>query len=73
MEYVAKGKLQEFLRKSRAEQYYGNLHGPSQKLTSRDLTSFCYQVNLCFIITLDLLTIFFIRSPEAWNICLQGR
>ena len=48
MEYVAKGKLQEFLRKSRAEQYYGNLHGPSQKLTSRDLTSFCYQV--CFII-----------------------
>ena len=27
MEYVAKGKLQEFLRKSRAEHYYGNLHG----------------------------------------------
>jgi len=45
LEYVAKGKLQEFLRKSRAEQYYGNLHGPSQKLTSRDLTSFCYQVS----------------------------
>ena len=32
-----------FLR-SRAEHYYGNLHGSSQKLTSRDLTSFCYQV-----------------------------
>ena len=46
MEYVAKGKLQEYLRKSRAEQYYGNLHGASQKLTSRDLTSFCYQVSL---------------------------
>lgn len=44
MEYVAKGKLQEFLRKSRAEHYYGNLHGSSQKLTSRDLTSFCYHV-----------------------------
>jgi len=44
MEYVAKGKLQEFLRKSRADHYYGNLHGSSQKLTSRDLTSFCYQV-----------------------------
>ena len=44
MEYVSKGKLQEFLRKSRAEHYYGNLHGSSQKLTSRDLTSFCYQV-----------------------------
>lgn len=44
MEYVAKGKLQEFLRKSRAEQDYGNLHGASQKLTSRDLTTFCYQV-----------------------------
>lgn len=27
MEFVAKGKLQEFLRKSRAEQDYGNLHG----------------------------------------------
>ena len=45
MEYVSKGKLQEFLRKSRAEHYYGNLHGSSQKLTSRDLTSFCYQVS----------------------------
>jgi len=44
MEYVTKGKLQDFLRKSRAEQDYGNLHGPSQKLTSRDLTTFCYQV-----------------------------
>merc|ERR1712079_934238 len=49
MEYVAKGKLQEFLRRSRAEHYYGNLHGSSQKLTSRDLTSFCYQVsNKCY-------------------------
>ena len=27
MEFVAKGKLQEFLRKSRAEHYYGNLYG----------------------------------------------
>ena len=45
MEYVSKGKLQEFLRKSRAEHYYGNLHGSSQRLTSRDLTSFCYQVH----------------------------
>lgn len=44
MEYVAKGKLQEFLRKSRAEHYYGNLYGSSQKLTSRDLTQFCYHV-----------------------------
>merc|ERR1711997_153166 len=44
MEYVTIGKLQDFLRKSRAEQDYGNLHGPSQKLTSRDLTTFCYQV-----------------------------
>jgi len=44
MEYVAKGKLQDFLRKSRADHYYGNLHGSSQKLTSRDLTSFCYQI-----------------------------
>ena len=29
MEFVAKGKLQEFLRKSRAEHYYGNLYGES--------------------------------------------
>jgi len=44
MEYVAKGKLQEVLRKSRASQEYGNLHGNSGRLTSRDLTLFCYQV-----------------------------
>jgi len=44
MEYVAKGKLQEFLRKSRAEHDYGNLYGSSQKLTSHDLTQFCYHV-----------------------------
>jgi len=44
MEFVAKGKLQEFLRKSRAEHYYGNLYGSSQKLTSRDLTQFAHHV-----------------------------
>ncbi|XP_049834656.1 tyrosine kinase receptor Cad96Ca [Schistocerca gregaria] len=44
MEYVALGKLQSFLRSSRAERHYGNLHGPSKALTSRDLTSFVYQV-----------------------------
>lgn len=31
MEYVAKGKLQDFLRKSRAEQDYNNLHGEKEK------------------------------------------
>ncbi|KAJ9581668.1 hypothetical protein L9F63_023155, partial [Diploptera punctata] len=44
MEYVPHGKLQSFLRNSRAERFYGNLHGPSNTLTSRDLTSFVYQV-----------------------------
>merc|ERR1740129_503253 len=44
MEFVEKGKLQDFLRKSRAEQDYGNLHGSSQRLTSRDLTLFAYHV-----------------------------
>ncbi|XP_034234117.1 tyrosine kinase receptor Cad96Ca [Thrips palmi] len=44
MEFVARGKLQSFLRSSRAERDYGNLHGPSRTLTSRDLTSFLYQV-----------------------------
>lgn len=44
MEFVARGKLQSFLRSSRAERDYGNLHGPSRTLTSRDLTSFLHQV-----------------------------
>ncbi|CAH0768790.1 unnamed protein product [Bemisia tabaci] len=44
MEYVACGKLQSFLRNSRAQRCYDNMHGPSDTLTSRDLTSFCYQV-----------------------------
>jgi hypothetical protein len=38
MEYVAKGKLQELLRKSRAEQYYGNLHGTIKSI----FLSFCF-------------------------------
>ncbi len=47
MEYVPYGKLQSYLRESRAERherYYGNLHGNSSRLTARDLTSFAYQV-----------------------------
>jgi len=44
MEYVPFGKLQSYLRESRAERYYGNLHGNSSRLTARDLTSFAYQV-----------------------------
>ncbi|KAI5743423.1 hypothetical protein M8J77_018054 [Diaphorina citri] len=44
MEYVPYGKLQSFLRSSRAQRYYNNMHGKSNSLTSRDLTSFCYQV-----------------------------
>ncbi|KAF5299462.1 hypothetical protein FQR65_LT01042 [Abscondita terminalis] len=44
MEFVTKGKLQSYLRNSRAERYYNNMHGQSKTLTSRDLTSFVYQV-----------------------------
>lgn len=44
MEFVSKGKLQSYLRSSRAERYYNNMHGQSKTLTSRDLTSFVYQV-----------------------------
>ncbi|XP_030754619.1 tyrosine kinase receptor Cad96Ca [Sitophilus oryzae] len=44
MEYITRGKLQSYLRNSRAERYYNNMHGKSKSLTSRDLTSFCYQV-----------------------------
>ncbi|KAF8765115.1 Tyrosine kinase receptor Cad96Ca like protein [Argiope bruennichi] len=44
MEYVQDGKLQTYLRESRAERQYGNLHGGSRHLTSRDLTVFAYQI-----------------------------
>ncbi|KAM7305515.1 tyrosine kinase receptor Cad96Ca [Ixodes scapularis] len=44
MEFVPYGKLQTYLRESRVERSYGNLHGSSKHLTSRDLTSFAYQV-----------------------------
>lgn len=44
MEYVPHGKLQTYLRNSRAEHYYGNLHGSSQHLTSSDLTTFAHHV-----------------------------
>lgn len=44
MEFVPFGKLQTYLRESRVERSYGNLHGSSKHLTSRDLTSFAYQV-----------------------------
>ncbi|KAI8121892.1 Tyrosine kinase receptor Cad96Ca [Lucilia cuprina] len=44
IEYVNRGKLQTYLRSSRAERHYGNTHGKSNILTSGDLTSFMYQV-----------------------------
>lgn len=44
MEYVSNGKLQSFLRNSRATRSYDNMHGKSNTLTSRHLTSFCYQI-----------------------------
>lgn len=65
MEYVPLGKLQSYLRNSRAQRHYDNMHATSATLTSRDLTSFCYQTargmeflsskgvspNLCFAFT----------------------
>ena len=50
LEYVNGGTLQTQLKKSRSEHNYRNLHGESQSLSSRDLTSFAYQVskhNIC--------------------------
>uniref|UniRef100_A0A1B6E4F9 receptor protein-tyrosine kinase n=2 Tax=Clastoptera arizonana TaxID=38151 RepID=A0A1B6E4F9_9HEMI len=44
MEFISLGKLQSFLRNSRAQRSYDNMHAKSGTLTSRDLTSFCYQV-----------------------------
>lgn len=43
MEFVSFGKLQSYLRNTRAERFYGNMHGESNSLTSRDLTGFAYQ------------------------------
>jgi len=44
MEYVENGKLQDFLRKSRSDQNYRNIHGPSKELQARDLIMFCYHI-----------------------------
>lgn len=41
MEYAPFGKLQSYLRESRIDRIYRNLNG---QLTSRDLTSFAYQI-----------------------------
>ena len=51
IEYVNGGTLQNILKKSRSihehkEHNYRNLHGESQSLSSRDLTSFAYQVSV---------------------------
>ena len=43
IEYISGGTLQDFLRKSRSEHNYKNLHGESQTLSARDLTSYAYQ------------------------------
>ncbi|KAI8497502.1 hypothetical protein Bbelb_248080 [Branchiostoma belcheri] len=44
LEYVSGGSLQSTLRTSRTQQTYGNLHGGSKSLSSRDLTSFAWDV-----------------------------
>ncbi|XP_023933531.1 tyrosine kinase receptor Cad96Ca-like [Lingula anatina] len=40
LEYLGNGNLKTYLRKSRSNNIYGNLHGGSGKLTSQDLLSF---------------------------------
>ena len=44
MEYINGSTLQDFLKTSRNEHNYKNLHAGSKSLSSRDLTSFAYQV-----------------------------
>ncbi|XP_066961892.1 tyrosine kinase receptor Cad96Ca-like isoform X1 [Macrobrachium rosenbergii] len=44
LEYMVGGKLQSYLRASRADASYNNLHGASSSLTPRDLTLFTYQI-----------------------------
>jgi len=44
MEYINGSTLQDFLKISRNEHNYKNLHAGSKSLSSRDLTSFAYQI-----------------------------
>ncbi|CAB4057372.1 Fibroblast growth factor receptor,Tyrosine-protein kinase ABL2,Tyrosine-protein kinase receptor Tie-2,Tyrosine-protein kinase transforming protein Abl,Tyrosine-protein kinase FRK,Angiopoietin-1 receptor,Fibroblast growth factor receptor 2,Fibroblast growth factor receptor 1,Tyrosine-protein kinase ABL1,Proto-oncogene tyrosine-protein kinase receptor Ret,Myoblast growth factor receptor egl-15,Tyrosine-protein kinase receptor Tie-1,Tyrosine-protein kinase isoform SRK1,Tyrosine-protein kinase Abl,Fibroblast g len=44
LEYVSGGTLQEYLRKSRSDHNYNNLHAESSCIKSKDLTSYAYQV-----------------------------
>ncbi|XP_045616171.1 tyrosine kinase receptor Cad96Ca [Procambarus clarkii] len=44
LEYMVGGKLQSYLRASRADTAYNNLHGSSSSLTPKDLTLFTYQI-----------------------------
>ncbi|XP_063603617.1 tyrosine kinase receptor Cad96Ca-like [Penaeus indicus] len=45
LEYMIGGKLQSYLRASRADTPYDNLHGSSSSLTPRDLIHFAYQIS----------------------------
>lgn len=49
LEFIDGKTLQEFLRKSRSDNNYRNLHGDSQTLTARDLTSYAFQVLHCTV------------------------
>ncbi|XP_013415521.1 tyrosine kinase receptor Cad96Ca-like [Lingula anatina] len=44
LEFMCNGSLKTFLRSSRSEKVYGNLHGGSNRLTSRDLLTFAEHV-----------------------------
>ncbi|KAK3866217.1 hypothetical protein Pcinc_028242 [Petrolisthes cinctipes] len=44
LEYMSGGKLQSYLRASRADTEYHNLHGASSSVTPRDLTLFAFQI-----------------------------
>lgn len=44
LEFMALGKLQRFLRCSRGRNSYTNLHSDSESITSKDLTSYAFQV-----------------------------
>ena len=81
IEYINGGTLQNILKKSRSihEHNYRNLHGESQSLSSRDLTSFAYQVSTSKIILTSYLTDIFLsrithnilsdfhRSQKEWH------
>ncbi|KAG9510454.1 PRKCA-binding protein, partial [Fragariocoptes setiger] len=71
MEYMERGQLQSYLRASRRDRTYDNMHGSSDTLTSRDLVKFSYHVarGMDYITSLGVVH----RDLAARNILLSDQ